>query len=606
MKSLRSVVGQTGVYIRKVLKSLKERGVKATVKKILQKISNRGGYAYEAWRKTHMADEAELKRQRQHKFEYMPKFSIVVPLYETEPGMLAEMIASVKAQSYENWELCLSDGSRNEKRLGKIVKKYTDADNRIKYVAEADGPLAIPENTNQAVSIATGDYIVLGDHDDTFAPEALYECALRINEDRKIDVIYTDEDKFTSDGRRYFEPNFKPDFNIDLLRSSNYICHMFVADRKLAQKVGLFRSEYNGFQNYDFIFRCVEQANKICHIPKVLYHWRAHSNSTAEVPETKMYACEAGKKAIEDHYKRVGLQAEVFYGDSLGLYKTKFEIIGNPLVSIIIPNKDHIDDLKKCMASIDSKSDYRNYEYIIVENNSVEPETFAFYREIEKRDNVRVVTWTGKFNYSSINNYAVGFARGEYLLLLNNDTEIINEDCLSQLLGYCQRDDVGIVGARLYYPDGFLQHAGVIVGLSGIAGHAFVGLNEANVIYQSRSKVSCDYSAVTAACMMVKKRTFDQVGGLEEGFQVAYNDIDFCLKVRQTGALVVYNANATLYHYESKSRGLDDTPEKAARFQREINLFRSRWGDFLEKGDPYYNPNLSLERADFSIRMPGE
>jgi GT2 family glycosyltransferase len=612
LKSTVTSIERTGRFIKKspiyaqaLLKSLMERGIRGTVKKIIEKflrIFKTDRVDYTKWAKAHMADAEELKEQREHKFSYSPKFSIVVPLYETDPVMLAEMIKSVKEQSYENWELCLSDGSRNENRLGKIIEKYTAADSRIKYIAKADGPLGIAENTNQAISIATGEYIVLGDHDDTFSPEALFCCASCINEDMETDVIYTDEDKLDSKNKLYFDPNFKPDFNIDLLRSNNYICHMFVAKTELAKSIGLFRHEFDGAQDYDFILRCVEKAGKIRHIPKVLYHWRAHSNSTADIPEVKMYAFESGKKAIEAHYERAGLKAEVFYGDDLGFYRTKYEIKGNPLISIVIPNKDHTDDLKKCMDSIDSKSEYRNYEYIIVENNSDEAETFEFYKEIEKRKNVQVVTWDKGFNFSAINNFGVRFAKGEYLLLLNNDTEIINTDCISQLLGYCQRDDVGIVGARLYYPDDILQHAGVIVGMGGIAGHAFVGLNEAEGLYQSRSKVACDYSAVTAACMMVKKEIYDRVGGLDEAYKVAFNDIDFCMKVRETGALVVYNPNAKLYHYESKSRGLEDTPEKIERFNSEIRLFHSRWPDILDKGDPYYNPNLTLNKADFSVR----
>jgi GT2 family glycosyltransferase len=505
-------------------------------------------------------------------------------------------------QTYANWELCLSDGSHNDKRLERFVKSYTEKDDRIRYIALKDGPLGISENTNQALGIATGEFVVLGDHDDVFAENMLYECVTAINSDKNIDVMYSDEDKVDMKGTVFADPNFKPDFNIDLLRSNNYICHVFVVRRAIAERIGGFRKEFDGAQDYDFILRCVEQTENIYHIPKVLYHWRSHLGSTADMPEAKMYAFEAGKRAIEEHYRRMSLQAAVDYGDDLGFYKTRYEIKGNPLVSIIIPNKDHIDDLKKCMDSIDMKSDYRNFEYVIVENNSEKSETFEFYKKIEQRENVKVVYWKDGFNFSAINNYGARYAEGEYLLLLNNDTEIINEDCLSQMLGYCQRDDVGIVGARLYYPDESVQHAGVIVGMGGIAGHAFVGLNESDGLYQSRTKVACDYSAVTAACMMVKKSIYEQVGGLEEKYRVAFNDIDFCMKVRETGKLVVYNANAKLYHYESKSRGMEDTPEKQERFQGEIQMFQERWPEILIKGDPYYNKNLTLDKSDFSLR----
>ena len=292
----------------------------------------------------------------------------------------------------------------------------------------------------------------------------------------------------------------------------------------------------------------------------------------------------------------------VEHGDDWGFYKTTYEIEGSPLLSIVIPNKDHVTDLKKCMDAIDEKSDYRNYEYVIVENNSEQDETFKFYDEISKRKNVNVLYWKDEFNYSAINNYGVANAKGEYVLLLNNDTEIINSDCLSQMIGYCQREEVGAVGARLYYEDGSIQHAGVVIGFGGIAGHAFVGLREEAGLYQSRTKVACDYSAVTAACLMTKKSVFEEVGGLEESFKVAFNDIDFCMKIRKSGRLIVYNPNAKLYHYESKSRGLEDTPEKIERFNSEMRRFQNRWPEILDEGDPYYNVNLTLDKADFSCR----
>lgn len=378
---------------------------------------------------------------------------------------------------------------------------------------------------------------------------------------------------------------------------------MFVAEKTLVEKVGLFDPAFNGAQDYDFIFRCIEQAKGIRHIPRVLYHWRAHTVSTAEIPESKIYAFEAGKRAIAAHLKRVGLDGIVEDGDNLGFYKVSYPVKGEPLVSIVIPNKDHISDLKKCMKAIDERSTYRNLEYVIVENNSEKQETFAYYKELERREDVNVLYWPDEFNYSKINNYGVEHAKGEYILLLNNDTEMINDDCLEQMLGYCQREDVGIVGARLYYDDNTIQHAGVIVGFGGVAGHAFVTLNEDDGLYQSRTKVACDYSAVTAACMMVKKKVFEEVGGLEPEFKVAFNDVDFCMKVRRTGKLVVYVPQAMLYHYESKSRGLEDTPDKQVRFNNEVELFIKRWPEILADGDPYYNVNLALDAADFSIRV---
>ena len=360
---------------------------------------------------------------------------------------------------------------------------------------------------------------------------------------------------------------------------------------------------FDGAQDYDFILRCVEAAKRIYHIPKVLYHWRSHEDSTSENPESKLYAFDAGMRAVQAHFDRIGVKAQVSMGEYLGLYRTRFLREYDPLVSIIIPNKDHIEDLKRCIDSIEEKSTYRNFEYIIVENNSEEERTFAYYKELEKGNpNVHVVTYQGGFNYSAINNFGAEYAKGEYLLLLNNDTEVINSDWLEELLGYCMREDVGVVGARLYYGDDTIQHAGVVIGFGGIAGHCFVQQKRGSTGYCHRIICAQDYSAVTAACMMVRRSVFDEAGGLTEELQVAFNDIDFCLKVRALGYLVVYNPYVELYHYESKSRGLEDTPEKLARFHREIEILERRWPDIMKNGDPYYNPNLTLDSQDFSLK----
>lgn len=593
------------VNLLRVYNNTKTFGFRNTCVKIKKHLSIATPFShkdYNKWAHKKLLTSKQIEQEKKETFSYNPKFSILVPLYESDEKFLKELIQSVQAQTYENWELCFSDGSKDSTRLKTWMEPYQKADDRIKYIDKQAGPLGISENTNQAYELATGDYIVLGDHDDLFTVDALYECVKALNE-KKVQVIYTDEDKTDETGKTYFAPNFKPDFNIDLLRCNNYICHMFVAEKALVEKVGLFDAAFNGAQDYDFIFRCVEQAKGIYHIPRVLYHWRAHTVSTAEIPESKIYAFEAGKRAIAAHLKRVGLDGIVEDGDNLGFYKVSYPVKGEPLISIVIPNKDHIDDLKKCMKAIDERSTYRNFEYVIIENNSEKEETFAYYKELEKRQNVTVLYWPDEFNYSSINNFGVEHAKGEYILLLNNDTEMINDDCLEQMLGYCQREDVGIVGARLYYDDNTIQHAGVIVGFGGVAGHAFITLNEDEGLYQSRTKVACDYSAVTAACLMVKKKVFEEVDGLEPKFKVAFNDIDFCLKVRRTGKLVVYVPQAMMYHYESKSRGLEDTPDKQIRFSNEMDLFIKRWPDILANGDPYYNVNLALDAADFSIRV---
>ena len=613
-KSVHIVHLQPAVVFRKKLEKYAKKGIRywrsqgsaALAGKIVSKVKTASTreIPYQKWILRHLPGPRELEKQRHEKFEYQPKISIVVPLYKTPEKYLRQLVGSVREQTYPNWELCLSDGSGESSPLSRLLDELERSDKRIRVVRNGRA-LRIAENTNAGMEAATGDFIAFADHDDVLTPHALYQCVKALNENREIRLLYSDEDKMSMDGHKFFQPHFKPDYNPDLLCTVNYICHLFVVRRDVVDQVGLFRPEFDGAQDYDFIFRCVEavKPEEIYHITKILYHWRCHEDSTAENPESKTYAFEAGKRAIEAHYKRTGIHAEVFQGEFLGLYRTKFIRDHDPLISIIIPNKDHTDDLKRCMDSIDSKSTYQNYEYIIVENNSTEEKTFRFYKELEENNpKARVVYWDREFNYSAINNYGASFAKGEYLLLLNNDTEIINEDCLEELLGYCMRGDVGAVGARMYYEDDTIQHAGVVIGFGGIAGHCFVLQPRGTTGYCHRIICAQDYSAVTAACMLVKKSAFDQVGGLTEELAVAFNDIDFCMKLRAAGYLIVYNPYAELYHYESKSRGLEDTPEKVARFNKEIATFEKRWPDIMRDGDPYYNPNLTLKSQDFSLK----
>ena len=593
-------------YVEKGIRYWKSQGAAALAEKVVTKVKNvrQGPPSYQKWIRHHLPDRNELEKQKKTSFGYRPKISFVVPLYKTPEKYLRRLTESFQEQTYSNWELCFSDGSGAQSPLTELLKELTAKDNRIKYVSHEE-PLQISENTNSAIEIATGDFIAFADHDDELTPNALFECVKAINEKPQTLVIYTDEDKMSMDGHKFFQPHFKPDYNPDLLCTVNYICHLFVVSRKVIEKVGGLRSEFDGAQDYDFVLRCVEAVKdeEICHIPKILYHWRCHEDSTAENPESKLYAFEAGRRAVQAHYERTGIHAEVFKGEYLGLYRTKFIRDHDPLISIIIPNKDHIDDLKRCMESIEQKSTYKNYEYIIVENNSTDSATFEYYKKLEAENpKVRMVYWDGVFNYSAINNYGASFAKGEYLLLLNNDTEIINPDCLEELLGYCMRKDVGAVGARLYYEDDTIQHAGVVIGFGGIAGHTFIGLHKSENSYFNRAMCAQDYSAVTAACMMSKRSVFDAVGGFTEELAVAFNDIDYCMKVRKLGKLVVYAPYAVLHHYESKSRGLEDTPEKVARFNREIATFAKRWPDILKNGDPYYNPNLTLRKSNFALR----
>lgn len=579
---------------------LERNGVSATIYKINSKLRGKEGNTYENWCKKYMVTEEELAKQRQVQFSSPKKFSIIVPLYQTKPEYLRAMIDSILTQTYPHWQLCMANAGSKE--LTPILEEYATRDSRICFTTLEENE-GISGNTNAALTLADGDFIVLADHDDIVPANALYEFAAAIEKEPDIDMLYSDEDKVDMDGKKYFEPHFKPDFNIDLLCSVNYICHLFAARKDVVERAGNFRKEYDGAQDLDFILRCSEQAGHIHHVPKILYHWRCHINSTAANPESKLYAFEAGRRAIEAHYKRLSIPAHVENAQFYGMYRTHYDWEEMPLVSIIIPNKDHAEDLAKCVDSIYEKSEYRNFEFIIVENNSTEEETFEYYRKLsDEHENVHVVYYEGGFNYSKINNFGAAAAKGEYLLLLNNDTEMIDGSAIGELLGYCMREDVGAVGAKLLYEDDTIQHAGVVVGFGGTAGHTFIGKNRYDTGYFGRIMCAQDYSAVTAACMMTKHSVFEAVGGLTEELAVAFNDIDYCLKVRKLGKLVVYNPYAELYHYESKSRGLEDDPAKVERFNGETELLISYWRELIEGGDPYYNRNLTLDNSDFSLR----
>ena len=557
---------------------------------------------YEDWLPKHLRSSRELAEQRNHVFSNMPKISIVVPLYCTDENYLKDLVDSVRKQTYSNWELCLSDGSGEDSPIADLLTSLAESDSRIRVIRHTE-KLRIAQNTNAAIKAATGDYIGFADHDDTLTPDALFEVVQVINQYPDTEMIYSDEDKMSAKGTKFLDPHFKPDYNPDLLYTVNYICHFLVVSRELIDRTGMLRPEFDGAQDYDFVLRCTENTDKIRHIPRILYHWRISEQSTSSHPESKGYAFTAGQRAVQAHFDRVGIPAQVILGEYPGLYRTRYQWAEDPLVSILIPNKDHIEDLKKCIDSIINRSTYRNYEIIVIENNSTEKETFDFYRELEEtNERVRVIYWDGPFNYSAINNFGAAAARGDYYLLLNNDTEVINEDWMEELLGYCMRPDVGIVGARLYYGDDTIQHAGVIIGFGSIAGHAFVQQPRQNTGYCHRIICAQDYSAVTAACMMVKRSVFEEVGGLSTDIAVAFNDVDFCLKVRHAGYLIVYNPYCELYHYESKSRGYEDTPEKIERFGREIATVEKHWPGIFQTPDPYYNPNLTLDSQDFSIK----
>lgn len=589
------------VTLMKGIKVLRKEGIKKFLQKLKEKAHRVevADISYMDWLGNHIPSPDELEEQSNEKFQFMPKISIVVPTYNTPKKFLIEMIESVEKQTYMNWELCVADGSTKREDIQKVLDEYALKDNRIKvkYLINNGG---ISENTNAALEMATGRYIGLFDHDDLLAPNALYEVIKALNKDRKIDVIYTDEDKIDEYSKIYFDPHFKQDWAPDTFRSYNYICHFLVFKKSLLEEVGNFRKAFDGSQDYDMLLRLTEKAKKIEHISKILYHWRAHQNSTAQKLEAKDYVVDAGERALEEHLKRIELQGTVEMGLKEGTYRITYAIQGNPKVSIIIPNKDYKEDLQKCITSIINKTTYTNYEIIIIENNSTSEEIFKYYEELSKQGNIQVVTWQEGFNYSKINNFGVKHATGDYYILLNNDIEIITTNWIEEMLMHCQRKDVGIVGAKLYYPDNTIQHAGVIIGIGGVAGHSHKYFEREQDGYFCRLRIIQNLSAVTAACFMVKREVYQKVNGLEETFTVAFNDVDFCLKVRELGKLIIFTPYVECYHYESKSRGTEDSPEKIQRFQGEINLFESRWGQC--RRDPYYNENLTLSTENFGIR----
>lgn len=593
----RLAIGRTLVY-------LKKNGLRATVYRVLK---GAGPMPVDKRKLKKIAEDYYISAQRREQEENAQfpkdiKISVLVPLYNTPDSFLKAMIESVQAQTYKNWELCLADGSDKEHSfVGEMCKKYADGDRRIKY-EKLERNLGISENTNACIRMATGEYIALFDHDDLLHPSALYEVMRAICE-HGADFIYTDENTFSEEPRDAYNPHFKPDFSPDTLRSYNYICHLSAFSRELLDSVGYFRSEYDGSQDYDLILRLTEKAKRVFHIRKILYYWRAHKNSVAQDVGAKPYTVTAAKKALAAHLERCGLKGEVLDSSVPTTYHIKYEIDGNPLISVIIPNKDHTDDLDICLKSLYEKSSYKNFEVIIVENNSTEKETFEYYEALtQKYGNVKIVKWEGNFNYSAINNFGVNYAKGEYILLLNNDVEIINGSCLEEMLMFAQRKDVGAVGAKLYYSDDTVQHAGVILGLGGTAGHAHKHFGRSHPGYMARASIAQNLSACTAACLMMRRDVFDEVGGLDESFEVAFNDVDLCMKIRKKGYLVVFTPYAELYHYESKSRGNDSTPEKLERFRGEIDRFKEKWQKQLDDGDPYYNPNLTLTRDDFSLK----
>lgn len=556
---------------------------------------------YQRWAEKYFADEATISKQRSIIFDNAPLFSIVVPLYRTPLALFSQMIDSVMRQSYASWELILVNASPEDSRLGLSITRAIEQERRIKAVT-LEGNFGISGNTNRGIAAASGDFVCFLDHDDTLEPDALFEYAQSVIQNPETDVIYSDEDKLSPDGV-YLNPFFKPDFSIDLIRNVNYICHFLAIRRSLLLTLQPSGPEVEGAQDHDLTLKAIEQARHVHHVARVLYHWRMAEGSTALDPSSKDYALKAGVNAVQAHLNRLGIAAEVSAARLPFTYKVRYALPEpRPLVSIIIPNKDHAEILRTCLSAIVDKSTYDNYEIVIVENNSIDPETFTYYEEIQRAHpgKVRVVRWTFAFNFSKLVNFGVSHAKGDYLLLLNNDTEVITPSWIEEMLGICAREDVGIVGARLLYPDNTIQHAGIMVRGFGAA-HLCKDYPISNPGYYGLIDRTQDLSAVTAACLMTKRDVFDQVKGFTEEFAVAFNDVDFCLKVREIGKLVVYTPEAELYHYESVSRGYEDSPEKKLRFYREIALLNYRWVNYKVFGDPYINQNIIEDNPYFQV-----
>lgn len=545
-----------------------------------------------------------LKKQREQGVPGGPKISVVVPLYNTPPKFLRQMLNSVTAQSYQNWQLVLADASDPaHEAVGRTVRRLAQKDDRLVYLKlEQNGGIA--QNTNAGFAAATGDWLTLLDHDDVLYPNALFEVARAAA--AGADFVYSDEIVLSANLKKLVDYHFKPDFEPDYLRGCNYITHLAAFSKELFLKAGGGeREQYDGSQDYELILRLTEQAQKIVHIPYVLYIWRSHAGSTAGSIEAKPYALAAGERAVNDHLKRVGLGGEAnSIAGCPGAYRVRYALTGKPLVSVIIPNKDHAQDLARCLDSLYARAGYPHFEVIVVENNSADPATFAYYETARAAyPGLRVETYEGAFNFSAINNFGRRFARGEQLLLLNNDIECLSEGFLSELLMYSQRPDVGCVGAKLYYPDDRIQHAGVFLGINGTAGHSHKSHPRASAGDLYRLATPQNLMAVTGACLMVKTALYDACGGLDEAvFAVAYNDIDLCLKLRAMGYTNLFTPFAEAYHYESKSRGLDTLSENARRYEREKAAFIEKYGALIAAGDPYYNRHFNLLFENYGLK----
>ncbi len=599
--------------LKKSINTLRREGVTQFLRKCKQHFSTKLDVStlglnrpdYNLWCEHSELTEYDIEEINNNinEFKEKPLFSIIVPVYNVDQEWLERTIDSVRAQLYEKWELCLCDDLSPSPHIRQVLTQYAELDSRIKVIFKEKNE-GIALTSNAAFALATGDYVGLLDHDDEISIDALYENAKVINTNPDVGLIYSDEDKLDMQGRRC-DPFFKPDFSLELLRSQNYICHFTVIKKSILDEIGGFRNGYDGSQDHDLILRTVEKTSKVYHIPKILYSWRKIPGSTAAVYDSKSYAWEAGRKAVQDSLERNNIEGITTFAKYQGSYRVRPNIIGNPLVTIIIPFMDKADLLETAVTSILEKTQYRNFEILGVSNNSKEPKTTNLLKSLTDRDErVKFIEYNVPFNFSDINNHAVSVAKGDYIVLLNNDIEIISPEWLEALLELAQNPEIGAVGGKLYYKDDTIQHAGIVVGMAGIAGPPHHLFHRDDVGYYARAHVIHNVSAVTGACLMVKKQLYETVGGMDnENFGIAYNDIDFCLKLLQRGYRNVFTPYCEMYHFESQSRGYEDTPEKVDRLNRESQAFRQRWETYFENGDPYHNPHLSLSTTNYSIKI---
>lgn len=591
------------IKAKKGFKYMAKNGISHTIQRAkIEKLRNQASYPN--WLARNEVLDIEAMTQEIATFHYQPKISIAMPVYNVEEKWLRLCIDSILNQVYTNWELCMADDASTDPNVKKILTEYQQLDERIRVVfREQNGHIS--EATNSALAIATGEFVALLDNDDELAINAFYEVVKVLNENPELDLIYSDEDKIDMDGNRS-DPAFKPDWSPDLLLGTNYISHLGVYRRSILEEIGGFRKGYEGSQDYDLVLRFTEKTTKerIKHIPKVLYYWRMLPTSTAVDQGSKGYAFEAGLRAVQDALVRRGINGHATHGAANGLYDVYYDIESEKLVSIIIPTKNGYKDVQRCVSSIIEKTTYQNYEIIMADNGSTDPKMHELYAKFEQQLPGRffVESIDIPFNFSTINNRAAKKAHGEYLLFLNNDTEVITENWLTLMVSFAQQERIGCVGAKLLYPNNTVQHAGVILGLGGVAGHGHYGYPHGDLGYFGRLAINVNYSAVTAACLLMKKADFDAVGGFEEAFTVAFNDVDLCLKVQALGRDNVWLHEAELYHFESQTRGYDDKGKKKKRFEQEKVMMEEKWGPLIEN-DPFYNPNLTRDIPNFSLRI---